>query len=68
MHYVIRSSRGDYWQASKGFVSSNARDATKYSTRDDARFVRGFCVHAKFNPEIVECEGDVRPALLPYKV
>jgi hypothetical protein len=65
MHFVIKSSGGAFWQASKGFVSPDIRDATKYYTHDDALGARAFCVPVKFASEIVECPGDVAPLRLP---
>lgn len=54
-YYLIRSIRGDYWQTSKGFVSSRPDDGTKYNSREHATMVIGGCVPGNAQPTIVEC-------------
>lgn len=41
-YFVIRNRGGRYWQATKGFLSHDLVDATKYSTRADAEGAAGF--------------------------
>lgn len=54
MHYLIRSSRGHYWQTARGFYSKSPEgerrahtisDATKYDSESEAAAVIGFCVN-----------------------
>jgi hypothetical protein len=44
MSYVIKNRHGKYWQTSRGFVSTDLRDATKYEREQDAHHVSAFCV------------------------
>lgn len=52
--WVIKNARGEVWQATKGFQSTNIADATKYPTRDDAIGARAFVVPHKMASEVVE--------------
>jgi hypothetical protein len=54
--WIIRNARGEVWQATKGFMSTNLADATKYTTRDDAIGARGFVVSNKVASQVVEID------------
>jgi hypothetical protein len=56
--YIIRSRpNGLHWQTSRGFQTRDPKDATKYSSREEAEKAALFCCPPKANAEVVSLEG-----------
>jgi hypothetical protein len=53
-NFIIRARDGRLWQTSRGFVSTDPKDATLYSSREEATNVRAFCCPVRARAEVVE--------------
>jgi hypothetical protein len=55
MSWIIRSRpRGRHWQTSRGFLTTDPADATRYSDKEDAIKVSLFCCPPEANAEVVQ--------------